>query len=208
VVVRIDLRYEIAQRLFSPNLQTPPAAASSAPAKQGTAAAATTAATPAATPAQGDGSQKKKCQTTRLFGGKGGAAFDHGTNRGRIKKITVYANRKSVDGIGITYDATRNMAVRNGTGKDGDSLELADGEYVNKFTVRADDEVQCLTFYTNQGNLLGPCGGKGGFLSKGGEEFTIEAPADMMLCGIKGQAGSRLDAIAFHWGPCQTMASP
>jgi hypothetical protein len=135
VVVRIDLRYEIAQRLFSPNLQTPPAAASSAPAKQGTAAAATTAATPAATPAQGDGSQKKKCQTTRLFGGKGGAAFDHGTNRGRIKKITVYANRKSVDGIGITYDATRNMAVRNGTGKDGDSLELADGEYVNKFTV-------------------------------------------------------------------------
>lgn len=142
-----------------------------------------------------------------MFGGTGGNAFDQGTNRGRIKKITVYASRKSVEGIGITYEATGKMAVRNGTGTDGDSLELGDGEYINKFTVRFDDEIQCLTFFTNLGHQLGPCGGKGGglmgagLITKGGEEVTLEAPAGYGMCGVKGQAGNRLDALAIHWGP-------
>lgn len=142
--------------------------------------------------------KKNNFRVTRLFGGSGGAAFDHGNHR-RIYSITVYANRKNVDGIVVQYE--NKVSLKNGGGNSGDTMELDDGEYINKIEVRADDEVQCLTFHTNKGKKLGPCGGKGGLLNKGGDEFVLRAPKNMKLCGMKGQAGARLDAIAFRWGP-------
>lgn len=150
------------------------------------------------------GNQKKKIVVSKAFGGSGGGAFDHKNNR-KVSQITVWANGNCVNSLAVKYVGSLKKAGDNTDGEES-VLTLQSGEYVNAVTVRANNLVQCLTFKTNKGNTLGPCGGKGwprARINKDheGPESTVYAPKGYMLCGIMGGAGVHLDRIAFRWGP-------
>jgi hypothetical protein len=137
---------------------------------------------------------------TSLFGNpSGGKEFDHG-KRLQLVEVTVAAGA-AVDSITVKY-GNGDVLKHGGDGGDKKSLFLANDEYINQVIVRAGKTVQCLTFKTNKGRTLGPCGGKGGILlGKCGEETTLNAPSGCALVSFKGRAGDYLDAIAFYWGP-------
>jgi hypothetical protein len=137
---------------------------------------------------------------TALFGNaSGGKEFDHG-KRAHLVEITVAAGA-AVDSITVKY-GNGDVLKHGGDGGEKKTLFLANDEYVNQVIVRAGRTVQCLTFKTNKGRTLGPCGGKGGLLlGKCGEETTLNAPQGCALVAFKGRAGEYLDAIAFYWGP-------
>lgn len=82
-------------------------------------------------------------------------------------------------------------------------LDLEEGEYVTTIEVKHGRYVTRLSFTTNKGRTLGPCGGGGTLFlgGKGGEETTVHAPEGDMLVGIRGRSGKYLDAIGFHWAP-------
>jgi len=145
-------------------------------------------------------SPKPSFSTTAFYGGTGGDAFDHG-NRNRIVELAVRAG-SVVDGITVKYP-NGDVLTHGGEGGDAKSIFLADGEYINQVEVRAGKVVQCLTFTTNKGRKLGPCGGKGSLLAGGlaGEVSTVSAPSGCGLVAFKGRAGKYLDSIAFTWGP-------
>lgn len=155
-----------------------------------------------AKPAKHSTKPAKKFRMTKMFGGDGGDVFDHKNHR-RVKKLTIYSGSRHVDGIELTYEG--NETLKNGgTGGKPQSIELDSDEYINKIEIRFSDIVQCLTFTTNAGKTLGPCGGSGGMMGKSGTELKIKAPSGMKLCGVKGRAGGKLDAIAFRWAPCKS----
>ena len=146
---------------------------------------------------------KQKIVVSKSFGGTGGDAFDHMNNR-KISQITVWADSHVVNAIAVKYVGNAKMAGNNKSG-DEQSLTLEKGEYIDSVTVRANQFVQCITFKTNKGKTLGPCGGKGWKMigkDHEGKEETLHAPkGGYMLCGIMGGAGNYLDRIAFRWGP-------
>mmetsp|Transcript_24387 Transcript_24387/g.34961 ORF Transcript_24387/g.34961 Transcript_24387/m.34961 type:complete len:238 (-) Transcript_24387:154-867(-) len=148
------------------------------------------------------GNAKPAHTCTALFGNaSGGKEFDHG-KRVYLVEITVAAGA-AVDSITVKY-GNGDVLKQGGGGGEKKSLFLANGEYINQVVVRAGKTVQCLTFTTNKGRTLGPCGGKGGLLlGKCGEETTLHAPNGCALVSIKGRSGDFLDAIAFYWGPIE-----
>merc|ERR1711982_242326 len=57
--------------------------------------------------------------------------------------------------------------------------------------------VNALSFKTNLGRVLGPCGKTKGYVRK--EITTMKAPEGYGLKGIFGREGKYLHAIGFHW---------
>ena len=124
----------------------------------------------------------------------------------RISKINVKSGQV-VDSISLVYidenDVTTAVS-HGGPGGEDHELTLREDEHVIQIAVRSSNKVvQNLTFRTNLGRVLGPCGGKGGLLSMGfgGKERYVDCPGDGFgLIGIKGRKGKFLDAIGFHFG--------
>lgn len=159
----------------------------------------------------GASSEEKKQQKTndkpvfkmsRVFGGDGGSAFDHGNNRS-IRKITLYTDGHVVKGMEIEYvHGTKTAGSLEGNSE---TLELGRGEFITQVHVRSNKFVQSLAFRTNKGKEFGPVGGKGWkrLMRKDteGEEVKVAAPFKLQLCGFKGTAGGCIDNIAFRWGP-------
>ena len=140
--------------------------------------------------------KKRKFTQSRYFGGEGGVEFNHGNNR-HIDEITVYADDDVVSGVSVTYP---NKTTKDGKcDANGKTLKLRTNEYITSVKMKlkrinGKRNVTCITFFSNRGTQLGPCG------SEEGEDFELSAPNGMVLCGIMGRAGNRLDAIAFRWG--------
>lgn len=142
---------------------------------------------------------RKKIIITKLFGGDGNS-FDHGAHK-HIDQLTVYADGNTVFGITAQYfqqQVPRKTGPDHGTAT---TLKFRPGEFITAVKVRATNHVHSVTFVTNRGTKLGPCGGEKG------EEHTIPAPEGMVLCGLAGKTGkpplgrTRINAIAFKWGP-------
>ena len=121
----------------------------------------------------------------------------------RVQKITVYSGRRHVNSIEALYES--GVKIKSGgDGGDAESIELGENEWVVAVDVRhSESGIQCLSFKTNKGNKLGPCGGSGGLLGKHGADIKLKAPPSMKLVGFKGRQGDRLDAIALRWGPAK-----
>lgn len=152
-------------------------------------------------------SPKKKLpiKSSQLYGGEGGEAFDDGFHK---KVVEIGVNSGAiVDSVYLLYYGGQTV-THGGEGGDEQKLTLRGDEYIVEIIVRYSKVVQCLTFKTNLGRVLGPCGGKGGLLlpgGLGGQEKTISAPGEGYgLKGIKGRKGKYLDAIGFHWGGVST----
>lgn len=151
--------------------------------------------------------QKKKnlFKMSPKFGGDGGGKFDHGNNR-RINKLVIYADNHIVHGMEVTYamQGGNPKMVGRANGK-ATTYEFDQNEFITWAKVRSNKFVQCLTFRTNTGNTIGPCGGNGwnGMLKKDpeGKEVVVPAPMKRQLCGFKGGAGHWMDSIQFRWGP-------
>jgi len=163
-------------------------------------------AAPAKTSTKKTTKKKKAFKMSKAYGGGGGAPFDHRNHRS-VQKITI------VDDVPIMPHVVAKLEIVYSGGQQCNSgsnhpgrkhtLEMAAGEYVNCVKVRSNKIVQSLEFLTNKGNSL-KGGGKGWMLpgkDKAGELITVKAPIGYQLCGLKGKAGSYIDAIAFRWGP-------
>mmetsp|Transcript_50619 Transcript_50619/g.75028 ORF Transcript_50619/g.75028 Transcript_50619/m.75028 type:complete len:286 (+) Transcript_50619:2-859(+) len=152
------------------------------------------------------GSANMPLKSTQCFGGGGGGPFDHGHNCQKpIIAISVTAGQV-VDCIGITYLRDPIVQYHGGRGGNEEFISLSKGEYITEINVRHNTAiVQRLTFKTNKGRQLGPCGGEGLWLrfggNKSGMETAVLAPKGYMLSGIKGSSGVYLDSIGFHWSP-------
>jgi len=149
--------------------------------------------------------KKLPIKSSQLYGGEGGETFDDGFHK-KIVEIGVNCGA-IVDSVYLLYYGGQTV-THGGEGGDEQKLTLRGDEYIVEITVRYSKVVQCLTFKTNLGRVLGPCGGKGGLLlpgGLGGQEKTISAPGKGYgLKGIKGRKGKYLDAIGFHWGGVST----
>lgn len=147
---------------------------------------------------------KTTIEAIQCYGGWGGELFDDGCHE-RISKINVRSGQV-VDSIKIAYDDHETITTTAHGGKGGEDYELTlrGDEYVIQVMVRASKKiVQSLTFRTNLGRILGPCGAKGGVFTMGwgGKERQIDCPFEGFgLIGIRGRKGKFLDAIGFHWG--------
>ena len=135
---------------------------------------------------------------------------------GQVRSIQVrYYNGKEV-----IYGGARNNLIKGlmkkslvGGEKEGSeshSLSMEAGEYVIEALVQyTGDSVIGLSLITNKGRMVGPPvignddGGAGLFENENDkpEVRILKAPENYMLIGIKGRAGSRLDAIGFNWSP-------
>ena len=145
--------------------------------------------------------EEPKFFMTKIYGGEGGNAFDH-MNRQRVEKISVRAG-KFVDSIAVTYMNSQTLK-EGGDGGEEQSLVLPEGEYVNEVDLTEGNVIQSITFTTNKGRKLGPCGsGRCGGLAfmKEGNVVHVKAPDGYRLVGICGRAGKWLDGIGFRWGP-------
>lgn len=132
---------------------------------------------------------------TELYGGRGGAPFDHG-NHMHIDEIKVSADRRAVHGMEVHYRGKTATSGKLGL-LNSKSTKLRPGEFIVAATVRTDKRVVLsLTLVTNRGSSLGPYGG-----SDKGDEVKVKAPEGAVLCGFIGRAGNSLDAIGFKWGP-------
>jgi len=153
-----------------------------------------------------DAKKKKKKKIrfahSKLFGNPDvGDAFDDHNHR-RIKNITIWSGSHNVDAIKIKYEAGSGKKHGGDKGKE-TSVDFGIGEYINKVIVRhASSGIHCLTFESNKGKKIGPCGGKGNMLlgQSSGEEEEINAPAGMQLSGIKGHANDHMmKGIELRW---------
>ena len=141
--------------------------------------------------------------SSKLYGGQGGKSFDHGHSHGGIGSLSINYGAL-VDGIIVIYkdQVTRSFG---GHGGSRENIHLRPNEHISSIRVRYSRTiVQCLTFYTNHGRQLGPCGGKGSIFlicDRGArKEELVKAPPGFILKGLKGRAGDFLDAIGFNWG--------
>ena len=137
------------------------------------------------------------------FGGSGGGACDHGCKQPRLEKIVVYDDGHVVRAIDVYYHGKPMMSIGQFTkGASSSTLELGEDEYICFIKVRSNRYVQELTFGTNRGNTLGPCGGTGWrpILGKDtiGYETLVLGDPSLRLCGFRGTVGRRLDSIAFY----------
>jgi hypothetical protein len=142
--------------------------------------------------------QKAKFSESPLFGGDSGDSFDHGNNF-HIDAITVFADNNYIHGISVQYNGAKNGKAGSipPSGENGKTLKLRKGEFVTAVKVRSTNKnVHSLTFLTNKGTKLGPCGG-----SKKGEEVDVRAPPGCVLCGLIGKSGKHVNAIGLKWGP-------
>lgn len=149
-------------------------------------------------------SPKKKLpiKTSQLYGGEGGGQFDDGFHK-KIIEISIQQGAV-IDSIEMLYYGGQKVK-HGGDGGGDEKLTLREDEYVNEVVIKATSKVVCgLTFKTNLGRTLGPCGGDGAVLISGlskPTETIVKAPGDGYgLRGIKGRQGKYLDAIGFHWG--------
>jgi hypothetical protein len=133
-----------------------------------------------------------KFSQSQLYGAESGEPFDHGNNR-HIDEITICADKNMVHGIAVKYfgKETKSGSIAS----DGKTLKLRPGEFITAVKVRATKQVHSLTFITNRGTSLGPCGGQKG------DEVEVKAPPDSVLCGLIGNAGRHVNGIGFKWGP-------
>lgn len=144
----------------------------------------------------------KKFAISKFFGSEGGSLFDHRNHR-FIEKIEVWES-KVVHGLKVTYANHKIYKAGSEEGKH-HTLELKN-DFINKVEVReAESGVQALTFYTKKGEQHGPWGGHGRMMDKKGETKTVVPPKNMCLCGFLGRSGKRIDAVAFRWGPTDTV---
>ena len=144
----------------------------------------------------------------------------NGCGSRRISRIEILSGAV-VDGIRVTYSYANHAAastpISHGGYPDGgvcgeNCISLGEDEYVVQVKVRYGTKlVQRLTFTTNTGRQLGPCGGEGGYFLPGGtwgEERLVQPPGiGHALVGIHGRAGKYLDAIGFHWAPVQSTGT-
>jgi len=146
--------------------------------------------------------KKKPVKTSRVFGGADLGSKFRTPNFRHIDKLIIHADRHVVKGIEIV---SGNRTVVGS--KDGNAHEftLGPNEFIIKAEVRASEKsIQCLTFRTNKGRELGPCGGKGWLLGKdrAGDEFKIPAPFKYQLAGFQGTADEKhITSLAMSWGP-------
>jgi len=139
--------------------------------------------------------------STFIYGGNGGKEFDHG-NHSRIVEVIVRSDA-TVDGITVKY-SNGDIISNGGDGVKAKCILLSEGEYINQVEVSVTKVVHSLTFFTNKGRQLGPCGGKRIFwLGKKEKVTTVIPPNGYALVGITGRAWKHLDAIGFHWGPVE-----
>lgn len=135
------------------------------------------------------------------FGGDGGGEFDQSVHTS-VHAMTIYTDGHRINGIKIVYnDVTQMSGNDHGDAHD---YKLQDNEHITAVKVRSNRCIQCLTFSTNKGNTLGPCGGRGwliGGSDKPGKEASATAPAGHKLVGIKGRSGKAIDQLVFSWGP-------
>lgn len=121
--------------------------------------------------------------------------FDDG-NHMHIDEITVAADMNMVHGIMTNY---RGKQSKNGNiGRDNSqTFKLRPGECITsvKLTTNSKGVLTSLTFFTNQGAKLGPCGN-----DKGGQ-LVVKAPEGAALCGFHGTAQRHINSIGFKWGP-------
>lgn len=161
---------------------------------------------------------KQHLKTTEFYGsvngGVGGDSdFDDGYYNIRVTDITITTHRGGpVRGISIRYYTGRVSAYGGGKSKTGrseeTSMKLEKGEHVTEVHVRHNDSsVLSLTFVTNKGARLGPCGmipdkdTDTGCWDNCRDSIAI-APTGYMLIGIKGQEGHKqLNSIGFNWSP-------
>merc|ERR1711862_385722 len=111
--------------------------------------------------------KKKKLpiKSSSLYGGDGGDTFDDGFHK-KVIEIGV-SSGAIVDSVSFSYYG--GQSVKHGGDGGGErKLTLRADEYIVEIVVRASSIVQCLTFTTNLGRTLGPCGGKGALLLPGG----------------------------------------
>jgi len=141
---------------------------------------------------------RKKLMTTRLFGGDG-KSFDQGAHR-HIDQLTVFAKGNTVYGIKANYKFQKPMQAGTSEGDD-TTAKFGQDEFIVAVKVRATNHVHSVTFVSNRGTVLGPCGGDKG------DEHEIKAPSGMVLVGLVGATGkplvgrTRLNSIGFKWGP-------
>jgi len=144
---------------------------------------------------------KPALASTFMYGGNGGEEFDHGYRK-RIVEVIVRSG-VAVDGITVKY-SNGDVLSNGGDGVKSKHILLSEGEYINQVEVSATKVVHSLTFFTNKGRKLGPCGGKRAFwLGRREKVITVIPPNGYTLVGIRGRAWKHLDAIGFHWGPVE-----
>lgn len=137
------------------------------------------------------------------FGGSGGGVVDHGPNQPKIEKLVLFDDGHVVRAIDVYYKGKSMMSIGNYTeGAVASHLTLEEDEYICFVKVRSNRYVQELTFGTNRGKALGPCGGKGWLPVLGrdtiGYETLVLGDPSFRLCGFRGTVGRRLDSIAFY----------
>ena len=163
-----------------------------------TEAAATSQPLPTTTTASSTGGM---IQLSAVFGGDGGGEFDQ-LEHTAVHAITLYTDGHRINGIKMVYnDGTLMSGSDLGDAHD---FKLQDNEHITAVKVRSNRCIQCLTFTTNKGKTLGPCGGRGwliGGQDKPGKEANAIAPARHKLVGIKGRSGKAIDQLVFRWGP-------
>ena len=142
--------------------------------------------------------------TLAIVGGPGGNDFaDNPPFNIRIKRITIYGSALST-GIRTTWEMRmgainpeRSSAIHGGTRTDSQTLRLRDGEYVTsvsgyyrKFQNTTSPIITKLKIETNAAQMI-----QFGIQEEGAIPFHFIIPADSMLVGFKGRAGTLINAI-------------
>ncbi|KAL3902328.1 MAG: hypothetical protein SGARI_005891 [Bacillariaceae sp.] len=141
----------------------------------------------------------KKIVVSQLLGGDG-TGWDHPASR-HIDEISVFASGNTIHGLIVKYQNVKDAKQAGPTHGDETKMKFRPGEFITKVKVNASDHVEGLTFFTNKGTKLGPCGGDGGV------ETELSAPEGYVLVGMTGRTNkkrmgrTRVSAIAFKWGP-------
>ncbi len=142
--------------------------------------------------------QSSGCFPTGLYGGKGGGAFHELLDdcQATIKKI-VLRTGSLVDSVQVTYRLSNGKDYTAGVhgGKGGHrtviEIDVQKGEKIIGAFGKTGRLVDNIGFFTNQGRVFGPYGGKGG------GDFSVH------LCSIRGvfgRVGSLVDSIGFYCG--------
>jgi hypothetical protein len=135
---------------------------------------------------------------TSRVGGNGGNSFsDDLTEMCDLIRVKVRHGKK-IDAITSVWRTTAGNELQGtqhgGGGGEQSAFTLAEGEFINRIEGRSGDEIDQLTFFTNQGHKYGPYGGNGG------SPFTL---ADLKVGGFWGRSEERLDAFgAFTVAAC------
>jgi hypothetical protein len=121
----------------------------------------------------------------------------------RIDEITVAADGNHVHGVSVKYSGQEQKS--GSIGRDNtQTFKLRPGEFITSAKVTTGGgglglirkpHVTSISFFTNRGAKLGPCG------DEKGDTQVVKAPPGTVLCGIHGRAGRHINAIGFKWGP-------